>query len=371
MASLRKHKTSKFWYACITLPDGTQRQFSTGLEDKHEAMAAATAAEREARKLHQTPHQLFRALHSIAERFTPRETVEILPWFKAWVESRSGTVSPGSRHLYQNNIRDMEKHLPPGATWDSFTERQALAFRAALEASYNPATVNVKVARYSAAWTAAIAAGVASTNPWKSLPSLVTKETVRREFRQAEIDTLLANVTGEWRSLTLLGLHTGQRLNDLATLRWSNIDLSAGTLHFTAAKTRALISLPLVTAAVESLAEDTPGGERPDDPVFPEISAMVPTLRSAAFRAILASCGLASPKTVRTGATKSSRRQTAPLSFHSLRHTFTTRLKSAGVADTIARHIVGHASPAVSRSYTHLDMDTMRAAIEKTAGHHA
>ena len=53
------------------------------------------------------------------------------------------------------------------------------------------------------------------------------------------------------------------------------------------------------------------------------------------------------------------------LSFHSLRHTATSMLKKAGVSDSIARAIIGHESAAISRLYTHLDMDTMRTALEK------
>jgi integrase len=61
-------------------------------------------------------------------------------------------------------------------------------------------------------------------------------------------------------------------------------------------------------------------------------------------------------------------RLTAELCFHSLRHTATSALKSAGVSDAIARAIVGHESAAVSRAYTHLDMETMRKALEKMPG---
>ena len=43
-------------------------------------------------------------------------------------------------------------------------------------------------------------------------------------------------------------------------------------------------------------------------------------------------------------------------------------LKAAGVADSIARAIIGHESKAVSRVYTHLDLETMRAALDKVAG---
>ena len=53
------------------------------------------------------------------------------------------------------------------------------------------------------------------------------------------------------------------------------------------------------------------------------------------------------------------------LSFHSLRHTATSLLKNAGVSDVVARDLIGHESEAISRSYTHIDAETKRAAVEK------
>ena len=40
-------------------------------------------------------------------------------------------------------------------------------------------------------------------------------------------------------------------------------------------------------------------------------------------------------------------------------------LKAAGVSDSIARAIIGHSSEAISRAYTHLDLATMRQALDK------
>ena len=71
-------------------------------------------------------------------------------------------------------------------------------------------------------------------NPATQIPKLREEETARREFRTAEIDLLLPTLTGEWRGIFLLGLYTGQRLNDLAELRWRNVDLEKKTVAFTA-----------------------------------------------------------------------------------------------------------------------------------------
>ena len=58
-------------------------------------------------------------------------------------------------------------------------------------------------------------------------------------------------------------------------------------------------------------------------------------------------------------------REQNEISFHSLRHTATTLLKSAGVSDAVTREFIGHDSPTVSKQYTHIPTDTLRQAANK------
>jgi len=53
------------------------------------------------------------------------------------------------------------------------------------------------------------------------------------------------------------------------------------------------------------------------------------------------------------------------ISFHALRHTSVSLLKSAGVSDAIARDLAGHESAEVSRLYTHIDESAKRSAVNK------
>jgi hypothetical protein len=53
-----------------------------------------------------------------------------------------------------------------------------------------------------------------------------------------------------------------------------------------------------------------------------------------------------------------------PLTFHCLRHTYTTLLKIVCPSEAIARELVGHRSQLVSQVYTHLDETTMRNAVK-------
>ena len=58
-------------------------------------------------------------------------------------------------------------------------------------------------------------------------------------------------------------------------------------------------------------------------------------------------------------------RKVGRLSFHCLRHTATSLLKNAGVSDVIAREIIGHDSPEISRVYTHMEKPAMKDAMDR------
>ena len=78
--------------------------------------------------------------------------------------------------------------------------------------------------------------------------------------------------------------------------------------------------------------------------------------------------GLVAPATKEAkedGKGRNGRRERAALSFHCLRHTATSLLKSAGVGEAVARDIIGHESPEISRHYTHIEDDTKRDAVNK------
>jgi len=88
------------------------------------------------------------------------------------------------------------------------------------------------------------------------------------------------------------------------------------------------------------------------------------------FTNILAAAGLIEARshsvedeTKRKG--RDARRRPSEISFHSLRHTAVSLLKTAGVSDAVAQDLVGHESAEISRHYTHIEAPAKRAAIDK------
>lgn len=87
------------------------------------------------------------------------------------------------------------------------------------------------------------------------------------------------------------------------------------------------------------------------------------------FAEILAEAGLNPPRThgaKEDGKGRSAKRQQSELSFHALRHTAVSLLKTAGVSDAVARDIAGHESAAVSARYTHIEAAVKRDALAKS-----
>jgi len=148
----------------------------------------------------------------------------------------------------------------------------------------------------------------------------------------------------------------------------ANLDLQQKELTIRTQKTGRVQILPLakpLLARIESL----PVGDDPQASLCPSFQGKTVSWLSNQFYEVMASAGLVQSRgdhhKKEGKAGRGARRQLSPISFHALRHTATSLLKSAGVSDLVARDIVGHESAAVSRNETHIDAETKRTALDK------
>lgn len=189
----------------------------------------------------------------------------------------------------------------------------------------------------------------------------------RRPFTAQQLRLILGGADGEWRSMILFGLYTGQRLADIARLTWQNVDLVAGEIRLHTAKTGRLVVIPLCTPLLRHI-ENLPASDDPAQPLHPRANqhakANGSTL-SRQFGELLAGVGLAPVRThEKTGKGRGAEREQGGLSFHSLRHTLTSWLKTSGAGEAVAMDIVGHESSAISQIYTHVQNDAKLKALE-------
>jgi integrase len=142
-------------------------------------------------------------------------------------------------------------------------------------------------------------------------------------------------------------------------MTWSQIDLINGRISFVTRKTGKRLEMALAKPLSDYLAA-LPSSDDPKDFAFPCAAALAEkhtgTISTQFYDNILVPAGLvpARPHAAIYGKGRDAKRQQSEISFHSLRHTFTTWLKASGASNAMAQMIVGHDSAAVSANYTHL-----------------
>ncbi|WP_343160728.1 hypothetical protein [Akkermansia sp.] len=78
--------------------------------------------------------------------------------------------------------------------------------------------------------------------------------TERRAFTVEEAQRLTEILPGEWPDMIRVCLYTGgQRLDDIATLQWKQIDMEGGSISMTAQKTKRHMNKPIILPLKEVL----------------------------------------------------------------------------------------------------------------------
>jgi integrase len=98
--------------------------------------------------------------------------------------------------------------------------------------------------------------------------------------------------------------------------------------------------------------------------LFPQLAARSGTGKSGlsrTFKFIMTKAGIDSG--VARERIGTAGRTTSKLSFHALRHSFTSELARAGVAPEVRQLLTGHSGPASHKTYTHLELDTLTRAV--------
>ena len=259
------------------------------------------------------------------------------------------------------------------------TPAVARDYAAHLGKSVGPATFNKHMALLTLVWRVLANPARIERNPWDGIGRKRAAPESRRELTVDELRRLCGSATGELRLLLAVGLYSGLRLGDASTLRWEETDLAQGVIRRIPMKTGRRnpkpVRVPIHPILAAMLAE-TPGASRKGY-VLPETAAMYLRRRDAVSRLVQAhftQCGIQTtkagtgvktvaepngkPQKVRTG-----KRAVVEAGYHSLRHSFVSLCRAADVPLAVVEAIVGHASPAMTRHYTHTGDDAALAAV--------
>lgn len=161
-----------------------------------------------------------------------------------------------------------------------------------------------------------------------------------------EEEKLLQNAAPFIQDLIRFALNTGLRTGEIFSLQWSAVDWEKEILNVFAPKTGKTRTVPINSDARKIL--DSWALGRKNDFVFYNHGTGKP------FVDLKAGFALACEK---AGIEK--------VTWHTLRHTFASRLLDRGVEIVTVKELLGHSSVTVTMRYTHTNLDTKRAAVGK------
>lgn len=211
-----------------------------------------------------------------------------------------------------------------------------------------------------AAFTYAVNDDYLPSNPFSkvSLPKLATDSTPRAQERKAftaqELSYIVNNFPEHWRELVLTSFLTGgQRMGDVVLLKWESIDLPSNLITFSTMKTQKKLSIPIHPTLRTILISKQHNNS---DYVFPALAQRYSRSKgtlSCEFTTLLKAHGILEES---SDATTGDRRRVPEKSFHSIRHTVVSLMRSSNLFSAdVTREVVGHDSEAVERAYFSLD----------------
>jgi integrase len=208
-----------------------------------------------------------------------------------------------------------------------------------------PASVNRELACLKHLFSLAIQWGKAQGNPVKAVKFFREDNQVERILTSDEEARLLGAANARLRPVLILALNTGIRLGECLALRWEHVDFDRGALRVAHSKSGKSRNIPMNRAVVQMLLALRAAGSR-DGPVFQVAGRPVRSVQRA-FRLARRDADL---RDVR---------------FHDLRHTFATRLVTAGVDIVTVSKLLGHSTLAMTMRYAHPAPEDLRRAVLK------
>ena len=376
MASLHKDPRGKspFWYCAYRLPNGQRTFRSTKLTDRKAAdefcrrLEYASHESKAGRLIENRAREL---ISEIVEHATgePLRTYTAEDWLHEWLQGKEATKAEGTFLKYENAINGFLTSIGNRAKFNvnQIAPRDVLRFRnAQILHGKNPSTTNDQVKIVRMAFTSARKLGYITHNPAEAVEMLPENaETAKQPFDIEQVKALLAAAAGDWKGAIMIALYTGARLQDVANMRWESVDLQNNWISFRAGKTKQRLKLPMHEALRDFLLE-LPTADTSKAFLFPSLAGKGTGGRSGlsmAFARIKQRAKVRGEVT-RERAGKAGRTVNS-LSFHSFRHTLTSIMANAGVPLEVRQQFTGHASAEMNQHYTHHEIATLRAAIEK------
>ena len=168
-----------------------------------------------------------------------------------------------------------------------------------------------------------------------------------------EIDRLLTGwKSREWRSMTLVALHTGLRLGELFGLRWQDVDFANRQLTVRQSIVNGVVGVP------KNYHERT-------IPITSDVVVALSALPRRGELVLTRKNGKALSRGMAQNAIKHACRRAGiqQIGWHVLRHTFASHLAAANTPITSIQALLGHSSITMTMRYTHVFPSALRDAV--------
>ncbi len=145
-------------------------------------------------------------------------------------------------------------------------------------------------------------------------------------------------------------------------MKWSSVNFQNNVIDYVESKRGKRVVMPMAAQLEDHLQKiaSTDNISPFITPVLAEKQSGGKTGLSEAFKRIMGKAGI-DPQTVQG----QGKRKFSQLSFHSLRHTTNTLLANNGIDQETRMALIGQASKAVNKDYTHLDLGKLASAVAK------
>jgi len=379
MASIIKRKVSKYYCAVYRDKEGRQRFITTKLTDKGKALRLAQAWELGAQKkrtaeyLREVTENIIREWSLESDGEHQVEKVSVAGYARDWLARKKPEWSQISYDIYEKSAEKFLSFLGDVSAHDigSITRKTIAAFRAQVGSEVSARTANFDLRAIKAIFKAARTDRHITDDPTEGVGYIKRqdRQVTRRPFTMDEIRSVLAAASPEWKSLIVFGLYTGQRLGDLASLTWGNLDPERKWIRLETRKTRKSLRIPIAPFLRDHILT-LPAAASMNAPLHPRAYKVVTnghgetSALSGEFGRLLIDAGLREPRErPKDGSPRGGRRKISELSFHCLRHNAVSLMKEAGMPHAHVMELIGHDSEAVSAQYTHVGDEALQKAI--------
>lgn len=374
MASIHKDPRGKspYWYCAYVLPNGQRAFRSTKQTDRKEALKECLKLEQAADKARagelvesQARKILDDILESIGEG--PIRTKTVSEFFSNWLEGKQLAKKDATAKRYKKAVAEFLASLGDRSNKSigSIGPADIEHFRdVRTNQGVSAATVKLDLKLVRSVFNTARRHGLILHNPAEAVDLPLVKSQGRDVFTPREIQTLVSGASADWKTAILLGYYVGARLGDVVSLTWASVDLAEGVIFYNQGKTGARVEVPIHLELEEHLLKIA--GDNPAGFLCPKLGRVKISGRrglSRQFADLMAKVGL-DQRQIQL----SKNRKFSQLSYHSLRHSFSSTLANAGISADVRMKLTGHKSIDVHQRYTHMELEPLKKAIAALPG---